>query len=795
MTLGIGIKPDGQSDHLYVVTFLFGSGEGNLNAVDNNQPGSGSDGSGDIAGTANITGGTGAFEGAAGSFTYNLPGAGKSGVEQLTLTGSGAMLVSAGQLMQAQDQEVSTMEMTIEMLPATQMQQKFIIDSVQTSAYTTVGAPSWVSVSPASGTVQAGTENALTVIVDSTNLSPGVYQGSFSIAWAPVSSQQPALHIPPHTSAPAAQTVHVTAIVSSAPANLTLSQTGLQFLGAAGSPAPPQKSVTISSSGTAAIPFSTQVSTVSGGNWLTVTSGSSQVSAGNPATLSIAADPSHLAPGVYFGEVDVAAPGAGNSPQSIQVAINVLAFTSSNVDVTPRGLVFYGQAGSTPPATQTIRITSTSNSIAGIQLVSDSLWLTATASASTVVADQPVIVTVTANPSGLPAGIYLVGQLAVITSDEIELPVTVEFWVGATPPPSNGAHAVAACVPNTLLPVFTLLGNKFTTQAGLPVPLEAMVLDNCGNAVTAGTVAVTISAYDSKSPPDDSVGMTPVGNGLWDGTWMPRGVNGGPAVATVSAITPAGVGGSASIFGTVTANLGAPTVTNGGVVSAASYAPDSAIAPGSFISIFGTNMATGLKSSPGYPLFTSLGGTQVTLGGEPLPLQFVTGSQINALVPYDAPVNAVQQLTVVQNGVASLPQTVFVAAAQPAVFTQNQSGSGAGVMVVIEADGTEFVATSSAPATAGNALAIYCAGLGAVNPAVPAGTAVPASGLTQTDGTVTVTIGGLPAQVLFSGLTAGFSGLYQVNAVIPATVTPGSAVPVILTVAGISSPPVTIAIQ
>ncbi len=61
--------------------------------------------------------------------------------------------------------------------------------------------------------------------------------------------------------------------------------------------------------------------------------------------------------------------------------------------------------------------------------------------------------------------------------------------------------------------------------------------------------------------------------------------------------------------------------------------------------------------------------------------------------------------------------------------------------------------------------------------------------------TVTASIGGLPAQVSFAGLAPGFAGLYQVNVTVPAGVTAGASVPVILTAAGFSSAPVTVAIQ
>jgi uncharacterized protein (TIGR03437 family) len=60
---------------------------------------------------------------------------------------------------------------------------------------------------------------------------------------------------------------------------------------------------------------------------------------------------------------------------------------------------------------------------------------------------------------------------------------------------------------------------------------------------------------------------------------------------------------------------------------------------------------------------------------------------------------------------------------------------------------------------------------------------------------VKVTIGGIDARVFFAGLTPGFTGLYQVNAYVPAGVTPGDNVPLVITQAGRSSPPVSISVR
>jgi len=178
-----------------------------------------------------------------------------------------------------------------------------------------------------------------------------------------------------------------------------------------------------------------------------------------------------------------------------------------------------------------------------------------------------------------------------------------------------------------------------------------------------------------------------------------------------------------------------------------------------------------------------------------MPLLFTGTGQINAIIPYDVAPNATQQLIVQQNLAYSLPEPITLAPAQPGVYTQSQSGTGIGVIVVVQPDGTQFEADSSHPASAGDALVIYCTGLGAVNPLVAAGSAAPTAPPAKTSNTVTATIGGQPAQVLFAGLTPAFAGLYQVNVLVPKGITAAPNVPVIIMAAGLASPPVTIPIQ
>ena len=58
-----------------------------------------------------------------------------------------------------------------------------------------------------------------------------------------------------------------------------------------------------------------------------------------------------------------------------------------------------------------------------------------------------------------------------------------------------------------------------------------------------------------------------------------------------------------------------------------------------------------------------------------------------------------------------------------------------------------------------------------------------------------MTIGGATALVSFSGLTPGAVGVYQVNVQVPADAPAGDAVPLTLSIGGVTSNTVTIAVQ
>jgi uncharacterized protein (TIGR03437 family) len=322
------------------------------------------------------------------------------------------------------------------------------------------------------------------------------------------------------------------------------------------------------------------------------------------------------------------------------------------------------------------------------------------------------------------------------------------------------------------------------------VSLEVTVVDDCGTQITSGSVIVSFSTGD------EPISLSSLGDGRWSGTWTPQNTSTTAVAITAAAQTIAPpLQGSATIGGFAKANPSVPVVTSGGVVSAASYAGSVPVAPGSMMSIFGAGLAQGLTISQTLPLATTLGGTQVLLGGKAVPLLFTSSGQINALVPYDVVTNTAQQLLVSSGGAYSVPVPVTFADGAPAVFTSNQSGAGQGIAVGVKPDGTQYLNSPASPSPAGDALVIYCAGLGSVDQPVSAGSVSPASPLADTKNVVAVTIEGKAANVFYSGLAPGFAGLYQVNVIVPAGLTPSSNAPLVITVSGQSSPVTTVAVQ
>ena len=224
-------------------------------------------------------------------------------------------------------------------------------------------------------------------------------------------------------------------------------------------------------------------------------------------------------------------------------------------------------------------------------------------------------------------------------------------------------------------------------------------------------------------------------------------------------------GGLSSTF-TITGKV-KPSINANGVVEAATFQPGTSVAPGSYVAIFGSNLApvSQVVATPNLPL--SMSGVRVSFdaGGISTPghLHFVTPGQINVQVPWELAGQRNVQMKVAMSGATSTLYTLPLATYSPGMFVV-QSG---GASFAAARDENFQTITPSNPALQGHYIQLYCNGLGPVDNQPASGDPAPASPLAVTTALPTVTIGGQNAQVLFSGLTPGTVGLYQINVMVP----------------------------
>jgi uncharacterized protein (TIGR03437 family) len=626
------------------------------------------------------------------------------------------------------------------------------------TATTTSGGP-WLSVAYAGSLTLSGSSSVnWPVNVNLAGLAAGTYTGKITVASGLA------------TNSPQSLTVNLTVTQGTAAA-LSVSPSSLVFEAIPGGPAPNPQTISVSTS-TSGVNFTATAATSSGGNWLSVTP-----SGTTPGTATVTANSSGLAAGSYSGTVTVSAGSA--IPQTVAVVLNVVS--GSVILVTPSTLTFASSVG-TNPAPQTLAFsvfgggslsysyTTTVNTSGG------GSWLSVTPSSGS----GPTTLTVSANVAGLSAGTYI-GLISITSAGTTNNPFSVGVQLTLNNLPALVLGSSTVQLTNVSPGVLT---------ANVPLTTTGTGTANFNLASTTTSGGGWLSATSSSTTTPASITVTANPAGLAAGSY--RGA------VTVSS--------SGASNGPLTINVefavSAPQFSPAGVVGGAFYNSSSDSA-GGILSLFGTGFASSQVNAGSLPLPTSLGGIQVQVNGVPAPLFFVSSTQINFAMPWEVLGQSQVQITVLSGTVASLSETVSVAPVGPGIFSTDSSGKGQGAIQIANVSPPTFAApTGSIPGSAtrpvvkGEYLTIYCAGLGDVTPRPATGTA--AAGLSTTVQKVTVTLGGsvVPAtQFDFAGLAPGFVGLYQVNVQVPTSAPSGSAVPLFLTVGGVQSNTVTIAIQ
>jgi uncharacterized protein (TIGR03437 family) len=248
-----------------------------------------------------------------------------------------------------------------------------------------------------------------------------------------------------------------------------------------------------------------------------------------------------------------------------------------------------------------------------------------------------------------------------------------------------------------------------------------------------------------------------------------------------------------------------PRMPSGGVVNNANFMPNNQpggeLSGGMFVALFGENLANGTEQAASVPFPTTLGDTSATMGGLPMPLVYVSPTQIVGVVPQaltraagsaqTSPQNTAD-VVVSRDGNESPIETVRLKPVQPLIFTQNQAGTGLGAIQNVLGPGEVQLNTFDTPARPGQVITIFATGLGPTETPVPDGFA--ATGVNRVTGQRRVTIGGITDIPPFAGLSPNSPHLYQVNATVPQNAPTGCSVPVRISIDGVASNEVTLAV-
>jgi uncharacterized protein (TIGR03437 family) len=234
-----------------------------------------------------------------------------------------------------------------------------------------------------------------------------------------------------------------------------------------------------------------------------------------------------------------------------------------------------------------------------------------------------------------------------------------------------------------------------------------------------------------------------------------------------------------------------PAIGAGGVVSASAFGEFATASPGSWIEIYGSNLAIDSRSwaasdFTGVDAPTSLDGTSVTIGGQAAFIDFISPGQVNALVPSNV-ATGTQPMTVTVGGVTSAASSINVNPVEPGLDAPSSFNiGGTQYAVALFADGAyvlpegAIAGLNSRPAQPGDEIVLYGIGFGAVKPNIPAGQLVQQANTLES--AFSMSIGGVPvANVPYSGLAPNYTGLYQFNVVVPAN-TGSGAVPLTFSV-------------
>jgi uncharacterized protein (TIGR03437 family) len=400
--------------------------------------------------------------------------------------------------------------------------------------------------------------------------------------------------------------------------------------------------------------------------------------------------------------------------------------------------------------------------------------------------------------SGTSAGLVLV-------TTGTGCPVTATSNVSWITIDTTGASAVSFSVaPNTSpsprIGIITISGRTFTvTQEGAEACTYTISPTSTNVAASGGSGSISVGASAS------ACAWTAASNNGWISISSGSSGTGSSSVNySVSANTDTVTRtGSLTVAGkTFTVSQAAGGAAGGGpqlsgAVNAASYTPSDlpggGLAQGSFFSLFGADIGPEQwQQASSFPLPTTggLGGVvvQIRQGGTVVTcaLHFASKSQINGIIPSNAPIGNAEMVLIYQGREARV--AVKIVKHNFGVFTL-QAGRGPGIVQNWNSAVDVPLNTSGNPARPGQIAVIWGTGLGPITG--PDNMAPPAGNLPFK---VKVAVAGREVKLLYWGRAPGAAGVDNIYIELPADMQQGCNVPVQIEVENTYSNSVTMAV-
>lgn len=496
--------------------------------------------------------------------------------------------------------------------------------------------------------------------------------------------------------------------------------------------------------------------------WLVPTLGSARPCAFTTCIpVQIALQTSALAKGTYTGFVTVRDPNAIDAPQTISVTVQIGGAVPDSLEffAAPNGSASRTfVAGGSPKAAVTAGNNFLSISAPGAGSFAFNVPYTVTASATTLGAGDYQGSIALTNSSFAPDNKTIGVTLHVTTQPIVSVaPASLSFRIAQGAAKQTAGVGVSNSGQGTL----TVSGVTTSTATG-------------GGFLSAQTISGGVSVTADPS------GLSP---GVYQGT------------VTVASNA---VNSSVAIPITLTVLAsGPPTAAPGGVVNNGNFGANESLAQGDIVAVFGDQFTAGdPQQASSLPLPTSLGGAQVFVNNQPVPVYYVSAGQVNFQIPYDAAIGD-GTVRIDTNGQRGNSVFVNIKARAPRLLSL-----GGGPYAILTTPTSALTGIPGSPVKAGDTVVIYMIGLGPTSPSVNSGEASPTNPLATVPGGAKVCFGGggfgsvpLCTDAQFAGLTPGFVGLYQVNVAIPVGVPTGLTVPFYIQLTDTTSNTVQIAVQ